>query len=202
MRRSSIPGRPRLSFDGQKISSVLYSDQSATAANIGTDWLGIDTTSGEGINRSGLDVIKHYQEYKYSKALAEWIPKIGPSNADSGARVSVAYIDNPELMITYENAAAAARVAIVRNCANCKSFNAWERFSYRVPITHRRRWFNVDPTQPAVGARTSEEYDRAVQGKVIMCYETITAVIAAGALGQWRGTSDTHIQGFTATILT
>ncbi len=202
MRRSAAVGRPKIAFNGQTIYSTLFSDQSAVAANVGTDWLGVDTNSGEGINRAGVDIVKHYQEYKYLSALCEWIPKVGPSHADSGSRISIAYIDNPELLIAYETASAAVRVTMVRNAANVKTFNAWERFTFRVPITFRRKWFNVNPTVAAVGSRSSEEYDRAVQGKVIMCYETVSAIISSGVLGQWRATSNTQLQGFTATSLT
>ncbi len=202
MRRSMRVGRPKLKFDGHRITCTLYSDQAVVAANVGTDWLGVDTNSGEACNRTGLDVIKHYQEYKYESCTVEWIPKVGPSHTDSGSRISIAYIDNPELMITYENAVASVRASMVRNCANVKSFNAWERFTYRVPLTYRRKWFNVNPTVAAIGARLSEEYDRAVQGKVIMCYETVSAAVSAGALGQWRSPNTTLLQGFTASTLT
>jgi hypothetical protein len=196
-------GRPSLGFNGSLLSSVLFQDHSAGVANLVTDWHGIGTNLGESINRAGADVIKHYQEYKYTKAACEWIPRIGPAGAEAGARVSVAYVDNPELMISYENSTPAQRVAILRSTANCKTYNIWERFTYRVPISFRRKLFTVDTIQPAVGARTAEEYDRAEQGKIMICIENIVAAApASGTLGQWRFTSTTHLSGFTAVIVT
>ncbi len=196
------PGRPRIAFNGQTISSVAFVDHSVGAANVITDWHQVDCNSAEGINRAGTDVIKHYQEYKYLNAACEWIPKVGPAGSEAGSRISIAYIDNPELMNVFENAVAATRVTMIRSAATCKTFNVWERFTYRVPLTYRRKMFNVDPTVPAVGARSNEEFERATQGKVAVCIETVAAAPGAGTLGQFRLTSTTLITGFTATTVT
>ncbi len=193
--------RPKISFNGHSIYSVLFSDHSVGAANTVTDWQAVDCSSTEAINRAGTDVIKHYQEYKYQAATVEWIPKIGPSSTDAGVRVSVAYIDNPELIVAFKAAASATRVSMIRSAANCKTFNLWERFTYRVPLTYRRKWFNVNPS---ITTPNSEETDRSIQGLVGVCIEGVvsSATPASGTLGQWRMTSTTILQGFTATTLT
>lgn len=200
-RRQGI-GRPKIGFNGQELYSVAFVDHSLGAGNLVTDWHQVDCNSGEGINRAGIDVIKHYQEYKYLSAGIEWIPKVGPAGAEAGSRINIAYMDNPELMNVFENAAPATRVAMIKAAATCKTYNVWERFVYQVPLTFRRKMFNVDPTVPAVGARSNEEFERATQGKVAICIETVAAAPAAGTLGQWRMTSNTYITGFTATIVT
>lgn len=194
--------RPRISFDGQTITSTLFTDHSLGAANLVTDWQSLDCSAGEGINRAGADVIKHYQDYRYTQAMVEWLPKIGPSSVDAGVRVSLAYIDNPELINAYKAAGAATRVTICRNAANCKTFNLWERYVFRVPLTYRRKWFNVNTV---IGSATNnEETDRSIQGIVCCVIEGIvsSAGPAAGTLGQYRCTSTTALQGFTATSLT
>jgi len=193
--------RPRISFNGHSITSVLYSDHSVGASSTVTDWQAVDCSSDQAINRAGTDVIKHYQEYKYQSAAVEWIPKIGPSSTDAGVRVSIAYIDNPELIVTFKAATAANRVTMIRNAATCKTFNLWERFTYRVPLTFRRKWFNTNVT---IGTLDSQETDRSIQGIVIVCIEGVvsSATPASGSLGQWRMTSTTLLQGFTATTLT
>lgn len=196
------PGRPRMSFNGQDISSTLYSGQSAigsVTARTGADWQAIDCSSTEGANRAGIDVIKHYQEYRYTSCSVEWISATGPSGTEAGASIFIAYIDNPELIVTYKAASDATKFAMVRSAGNCRSFNAWERFTFRVPLTYRRKMFNVNPT---IGTPSSEETDRAIQGLVIIGYNSIGNTVAATALGQFRITSNTHITNFTATTLT
>lgn len=196
-------GRPKMAFNGQKITCTGFVDHSLGASNIVTDWFSVDCNAGEALNRFGTDVLRHYQEYKYLAGTCEWIPKIGPTSNDAGSRVSIAFMDNPELMNTFENATAATKVSIVKTLATCKTFNLWERFVYRVPLTYRRKWFNVNVNLPAVGSRTAEEFDRSAQGKVVVCIETTTTgAPASGVLGQWKVSSTTMLQGFTSTNLT
>ena len=195
-------GRPRMKFDGQTITSTLFSSQSAVGAvtaTLGSDYQIVDCSSGEAMNRAGSDVVKHYQDYKYTQAALEWLPSIGPASTDAGGRIYIAYIDNPELIVTFKAATAVNQLPMVRNCANVRDFNMWERFTYHVPLTYRRKMFNVDPTVSTPG---NEETDRAVQGLVIISYVSINNTAATGVLGQWRITSTTWLKGFTASILT
>lgn len=197
----TIP-RPKMRFDGQYLTCTLYGSQSAiggTTATLGSDWHSADCSSGEGMNRAGSDVVKHYQDYKYTSAFLEWLPSIGPSHTDSGGRVYIAYIDNPELIVTFKAATDVNKLPMVRNCANVRDFNMWERFTYRVPLTYRRRMFNVNPT---IGTPGNEETDRAIQGLIVISYVSISNTPAAATLGQWRIVSTTWLRGFTATTLT
>ncbi len=199
--RTAGMGRPKIKFDGHTISGVLFSDHSAGASNTVVDWQAIDCSSGEAMNRQGSDITKHYQEYRYTSAMLEWIPKVGPSSTDAGVRVSIAYIDNPELIVAYKAAAAASKVTICRNTANCRTFNLWERFTYRVPLTYRRKWFNVNPS---ITTPNSEETDRSIQGLLLCVIEGVvsSATPTGGSLGQYKLTSSTVLQGFTASTLT
>jgi len=195
-------GRPKIGFNGHEVTSVLFTDHSNGTSNLITDWQQVDCNNAEGINRAGTDVIKHYQEYKYLNAAIEWIPKIGPAATEAGARISIAYIDNPEHMLDFESTSAANRLAITKSTGNCKTYNAWERFTWRVPLTYRRKIFNIDPDFTAIGSRTIGEFERAVQGKVCIAIETVGATTSAAALGQWRCTSTTTVTGFTAFAIT
>jgi len=198
--RTGGTGRPKIKFDGHTVTSVLFQDHSTGVGNTCVDWQAVDSSNNEAINRTGSDVIKHYQNYRYTMASVEWLPKIGPADPNSGARVSIAYIDNPELIVAYKAATPTAKVAMCRTVANCRSFNLWERFTYRVPLTFRRKWFNTDVQ---IGTPSAEETDRAIQGLVLCVIEgTNAAAPAAGTLGQYKLTSTTVLQGFTSTVLT
>lgn len=196
------PGRPRISFNGQDIYSTLFVLQSAVGsvtAKVGADWQSVDCSDGQGMNRAATDVVKHYQEYRYVNAHVEWVPFQSPASTEAGSTIYMAYIDNPELIVTFKAASDAVKLATVKNTANCKSFNAWERYNYTVPLTYRRKWFNVNPS---IGTPSAEETDRSIQGLVIIGYSTISNTVGAGGLGQFRLTSTTRITGFTATTLT
>jgi len=199
---ASTRSRMRMMFNGQNLVSTSYSLQSpsgAVTANVGADWYSLDCSSGEGFNRAANDVIKHYQEYKYNSASIEWLPSVGPSSTEAAGRIFIAYIDNPELIVAFKAASDATRGTMVKQVANVKNFNIWERFLFRVPLTYRRKIFNVDPT---IATPSNEETDRAIQGLVIVTYNTIGGTATSGALGTWKLMSNTLLKGFTATIVT
>lgn len=207
MRQGARVGRPKMNFDGQMVRATSYADQSACGGidvTVGVDWFGVEGGSGEAINRAAGDITKHYQEYRYKQATMEWNPKLSPSSTEAPARIYIAYIDNPELINTFKALATGAgnptlALGRVKAVANVRSFNAWERFTYRVPLTYRRKWFNVDVS---IGSATNnEETERAFQGLVIVAYSTIGATVAQGNLGQWRMSSVTEVRGFTGTTL-
>lgn len=210
MRDRARSGRPRLNFDGQNITCTLYVNQSQSGnvdGNVGLDWQGVECSSTEGINRPAVDVTKHYQDYRYRSVALEWQPRTGPASTEAPARITVAYIDNPELINQFKDLATSvtsgeptSALGMCKAVANARSFNAWERFTYRVPLSYRRKWFN---TNIAIGsAANNEETDRSIQGLVIIGYETIGTTATAGGLGIWRIASSTEVRAFTATILT
>jgi len=197
---TGIP-RPKIGFNGQLLSTTAYASQSATdATKQGADYFTLDASAGESVARAGFDVLKHYEDFKFRSAFLEFQPSVGPAGTDAGSKVYIAYIDNPELIVTFKAAATrAAQLSIVRNVRNVKSFNAWERYTYRVPVSFRRRWFSTNPT---VGSPSPEETDRSIQGMVVVAYESITASLGVGALGLWRIGSVMELRNFNASVLT
>lgn len=206
MRRIVRNRPPRLAFNGHRAEAVLFVNHSGVVDadnGVGSDWQEIGTNSNEGAIRPAIDIAKHYQEYRYLNAVCEWVPRVGPASSDAGGRISIAYIDNPEQMLAFQLLATnAERVAYVRAVGGCKTFNVWERYAYKVPLTRRRKIFNVNTTHPEVASRTAPEFDRSTQGLVIIAYEFITvSEITGGQFGQWRITSAAEFSGFNAVTL-
>jgi hypothetical protein len=119
-----------------------------------------------------------YNEYRYKSLRVEWIPSMSPASLEAGSRVHIAYIDNPEMMVQYEaQTLNLAKIGMVRSVKNVQSFNAWERFQFRVPLTYRKKVFNTDTTL-ALGSGV-DVHERSTQGAVIIGIEGITPSAAS-----------------------
>jgi hypothetical protein len=120
------------------------------------------------------------------------MPAVGPNSTNAGARIYFAYIDNAERMSTYMAAGttSATRLSIVRGVRNVRNCMAWERFTYNVPLTWRRKVFDVNSSEP--GAPGVDELERATQGLLVFAFETISEV-TAGALGTFKVNSSTRL---------
>lgn len=172
------PPRPKMKFDGSMITSPFYAGTSATVAGAAKDYFFVDCSSTYGIARGVNGITNLYSEYKFFKAAVEYIPSIGPTSADAGGRIHVAYIDNPEKIANYANTLVAATwLGYVRSSPNVRSYNLWERFTYNVPLTYRRKTFDVNTS---LGAYTTDDLDRSTQGAIIIAIETVTPVISVG----------------------
>lgn len=187
MKVPSRVGRPKLSFDGANISSTTYVAIPVTAANqakavftVDCDSAVVPATTAGAASAVASGVLGIYSEYRYTKLSFEYIPSLGPASTDAGGRIHIAYIDNPEKMAVFQ-AAAVGAVALgeVRGAKTLKSFNAWERFTYNVPLTWRKKLFDVNTT---VVPGNADTYDRSTQGMVIMFIESISAAIVVGSL--------------------
>jgi hypothetical protein len=191
MRRTAGPPRPKVSFDGTTVSTVLFDPQPLTAANLATTFYAVDCSSTGGANRTISGITGLYSEYRYNSISIDWIPSVGPSNADSGSRIFFGYLEGPERMALFLNGATpiATRVAMVKGLRNVRSCNAWERFTYNVPLTWRRKVFDVNLTAGA----SVDELERSTQGMVIIAIESITGVVVLGGLGQFKVTSSTRL---------
>lgn len=177
-RSQGIP-RPILNFDGSMLSNSLYVDASNTTLGVARDFHLVDCDGVYGIARNTGAMTQFYSEFKFMQVSLEWIPKLGPSATDAGGRIHIAYIDNPEKISTYANAApGSTTLGYVRGSRNCKSYNLWERFTYNVPITFRKKMFDVNQTLSATTA--VDEIERSVQGAIIIHIETVSAAIVAG----------------------
>jgi hypothetical protein len=174
----SVP-RPRVYFNGTHLKSVSLVTVTTTTLNQGFDYQGVSTDNTFGISRNNSSITGAYQEYKYNSLQWEWIPRVAPGVADGGSTVYVAYIDNPESIKTIVNGTTfVVAFAMVVNSANMKTFNAWERFTYKVPLTYRKKLFNVNTNLVSTG--DIYEIDRTFQGLIITCYQSISAAIVLG----------------------
>jgi hypothetical protein len=198
--------RPRVSFDGTTLSGFGLATRDITAANVASHMFLVDCSNSfssvggvkilEGIGRSLAALTGFYQEYRYTNVKLQWIPHVAPGVADGGASICIGYIDNPENIFQRYTSAAVTDIVSVKGLRNFKSFNAWQGFTYNVPLTRRLPWFNVNST-----LTTSDAIDavRAIQGACLVGYESLSAVID---LGVWHYTYDVEVRGLTTTFST
>lgn len=177
-RREGTP-RPMVSFDGTVVDSAFYTATTPTVLGAAKDYHFVDCSNSLAINRGVSTITGLYNEYKYLQASMEYVPSVGPASADAPGRIHVAYIDNPEKIVSFIAAAAGATaLSYVRSCKNVRSYNLWERFTYNVPLTNRRKLFDTNGTMTTTPG--VDEIDRCVQGAIIIAIESISAVITVG----------------------
>lgn len=181
--------RPRMRFNGQVVDAVTHVDASVTASNIGADFHTVDCNNSAGINRGASSITALYQDYKYLQASVEFLPFFGPSSTEAPGRIYIGYIDNPEMITVWKTASTTNKIAFVKGLPGVKIYNVWERFNYRIPLTFRRKWYNVNVNQISPGA---EETERSTQGMVVVGIETIGAAVV---VGRWLLRSKTQLQG-------
>jgi len=128
----------------------------------------------------GAAVANMYSSYVYTSVVMRWLPQVAPGVADAGASIYIGYSDNAEHMVNTASASVATIVAAAKTMKNAKFFNAWEQFTYNVPLTRRRKMFDVNNTPSA--PRTVDEDDRCVQGIILYGGDGLTA---STALGRW-----------------
>lgn len=176
-RRARNIVRPRTNFNGQTLDTTVFVDATISASNLSADFHVIDCNSAVGFNRSATSITANYQEYKYTKASLEFLPFFGPSSTEAPGRIFIGYIDNPEHITAFKALTTTQKVAAVKGLSNVRTYSAWERFTYNVPLTFRRKLWNVNLTQ---SAPTAEESERSTQGMVVVGIETISAAVVLG----------------------
>lgn len=181
----SRKARMRINFDGSVLNGNLFSVASQLVTEgsevLGSDWHHIGTSDAWGITRALANITKFYGQYVVESCQLHWIPQVGPASALASNKVHFAYIDNAERMNLYQTASGvtqqATRRTIALGCKNTFSFNAWERVTWNVPLTRRRRVFDVN----TIGATTAiEEFERCVQGFIMCIYEGTTSGVSLG----------------------
>lgn len=196
----AIPRRrgPKVSFDGTTFSSSVYALKTTSAGNVASSLILVDAsntaiTIAPQQTYSAATALAaltgSYQEYKYTKLVITWLPTIGPGQAGAGSRITAAYFDNPEVITNLTANGTAALIAMVKGNRTAVSWNAWEQFTYHVPLTYRRKMFDVNTTTVYTNVDAN---DRAVQGLVVVVTESINA---AEDLGQIKVTSDVMVRG-------
>lgn len=192
-RKTRIP-RPMVNFDGQYLNGTHVYFPINTGGTTTTQAHELFFVDGGTISSNALSVFKEsipinldgivgkYNEYVYESLTLEWFPAVAPGVADGGSQITIAYVDNPENMVSLNSAVSSSVISQIALTRNMKTFNAWERFSYTVPLTRRLKSFNVNSTGTV--ATDINAMNRSVQGMVMVGFVSLSA---SAALGNFRG---------------
>lgn len=183
--------RVKIDFDGQTLNGLQFSPAIVTITNqaASVHLMDCSNTNATGIglniyNQSVAQTLSGitgvYSEYIYRSVTFTWMPYVSPGVSDGGAQIYISYQDNPEMIASATISSASAIFTSAKASRNMKSFNAWERFTFTVPVSNRRRTFDCNTTT-TIGS--TDTYDRSVQGAVIVGYNSPTAAVS---LGQWK----------------
>lgn len=192
--RGSRTGPLTGGFDGTTISTRSITSDLTAASNILSGSITIDCTAGTtAMGTGGTGIANNYQKYRYQDLEVVWNPKVAPGTTAAGARVYVAYIDNPEMMVAWLSGSNATNLTRIKTFATLRIFNAWERFKYKVPLTRRRPWFDMNATNDT----TVDVLDRSTQGLFIFAADTPGAT---DNIGSFSTAARVTLQGWQAAI--
>lgn len=203
-RKPIVPRGPRVNFDGTILHGQNYTATSTSLVSVASILMPIECSNFTGglapqliravaAELSGITTF--YEEYKFNKLVCKWLPQISPGQAGGGSRITAAYYDNAEVISSLMGSASGALIPIVKSTRNAVSWNAWEQFTYNVPLTTRRKTFDVNTNSTYV----VDSVDRSTQGLVVVVVESINA---SENLGQMKLTYDLWLRGLTTTSLT
>lgn len=188
---SRVP-RNRVSFDGQIFKGVSHLPLVTTVLNLYSTVNAVAcTNNANGVSASFAGMFNFYKEYKFLSLNMEWIPAVAPGVSDGGSEIIVAYNWNPEQIVSQAAALNSTVIANLRSDRTSRSFNAWERFNYNVPLHARRKMFDVD-VNPGAYLTDVNQVDRAIQGAIVM---GATSIGAAVTLGHFKATYSLMLQG-------
>lgn len=196
---------PRSTFDGSNFNFKWYPSQTATLVNVASSVITLDCSNNsvavapQQIYSAGFAVTgltQAYEEYKYQKCHIKWLPMVAPGVADAGSRISAAYFDNPETILNLIASASPALIGFVKNNRTCQSWNAWEPYTYRTPISKRKPWFDINTNTNYTLVDTIE---RSVQGLIVVVSESISAAVI---IGQLTVEADVLVKGLSITTTT
>jgi hypothetical protein len=191
MSRMTRVSRPKLGFNGQVLEAFTYAPSITTGGDgAGTQPLFIDCSTNN-VASSVSGITQFYKEYVYESLKCEWIPAIGPASTLAGSQLYVTYDDNPEHMVTYTTNTASANNALQLLDNTTKIFNAWERVSFTIPLTRRRRMFDVNTTT----AGGVDVNDRSTQGVLVLGFNT---TVVSSSVGRWKLTYHIKLMGLAA----
>lgn len=106
---------------------------------------------------------------------AKWAPAVG---ATKSGRILMAYLTNPEDILTFEAATDPQKLVIIQACANMVQHPIWQEFQYNIPSTLRRKMFDVNVTM----ANAVDTYERCVQGALIWYVSSDSNTFAGNVL--------------------
>lgn len=172
--------RPNASFDGQTLQATTVTNTLGPAvANIAYLPITADADTAGSVMAGYSSITSLYSEYKLNWIKFHWLPAVSPGVAAAGGRIYAYTETNPERMVTLLTGSATSAVALTKTARNMHSWNAWERYTYNVPIMMRHRWFDVN-TNIAYSADTA---DRSTQALISIGADTIGAT---DSLGQFQ----------------
>lgn len=173
-------GPRSLAFDGQygNFRAVFTATTTDASKQLGASFAVDCRSSGSVMGTTGATVAALYSEYVYESAVFRWLPLVAPGVADAGSQIYIGYLDNPEMINTYLGLTNAQKIAAVQAMKNVKFFNAWEQFTYSVPLSRRRPMFDVNDTI----TDSADTDDRSLQGMVVYTAQSLTA---STTLGCW-----------------
>lgn len=185
MTRNRNRGAPKnkLNFDGQifrGINHLPVVTTSGTNTVFSVHSMDVQSNANAMItNYAGM--MNFYKEYKVMALTLEWIPAVAPGVSDAGSEILIGTTWNPEQIVAYQAGigTAGTQLSIMRSDRTVKSFNAWERFTYTVPIHHRRKLFDVD-VNPGSYLTNVDIVDRTVQGAIIVGAQSINPSVTLG----------------------
>lgn len=200
--------RPRInfSFDGQILNGTGFSAPMGTLVNVAaavyyvncSNNISTFPTANKYIQSVALDyntITKMYNEYKYLTLQCHWLPFVSPGVTEGGSQMYVAYVDNAEEIAALDIATAVNTFNTSKAARNMKFFNAWERFTYNVPLSSRRKTFDTNLNDVII----ADTVDRGIQGAVVV---GASSTPAATSLGQWRFTYSLELRTLNSQLTT
>lgn len=178
-RKPRIKMGPRsVSFDGQfgNFRSVFAVTTTDASKQLGASYALDCRSSGSVIGGTGSGVAALYSQFVYESCTFRWFPAVAPGVADAGSQLYIGYLDNPEMINTFLGLTNAQKISAIQSMKNVKFFNAWEQFTYSVPITRRKPTFDVNVTI----TDSADTDDRSLQGIVVVSAESQTASFTLG----------------------
>lgn len=166
-------------FDGMFGSFRSVKTSTATSAtNTAAEFSYIDCSSTSAMGSLGSAISNTYSEYVYESLTLTWLPGVSPGVTDGGSQLYIAYYDNVENISTIAANTVAANISAIKATKNAKMWNAWEKFVFHVPLTRRRKTFDVNVNT----SHTVDLDDRSVQGLVLWTAESNTASATLGRM--------------------
>lgn len=140
---------PDTMIEGNTRTSII-TDAAGNAAG----WSKLDMTAPGVISTVG----GLYQQFLFKPGTAfNYVPSVGLT---SSGNVLVGWLDNPEVMLSYQNGTLAQRTTIVQSLANTKIYPIWQQFTYPLTAAPRLKKFDVNGVMTA----SADEYQRSSQG--------------------------------------
>jgi hypothetical protein len=188
MTQRRVP-RPVANFNGSTLHGMHFATRDLSAVNSASHNIVLDCGNTfstvaavkivEGLTRDLSGIPSRFLEYRITSVTMKWVPHVAPGVADAGSSITIGYIDNPEAMVARIAALATDDITVSKGLRNVQTFNAWQGFTYKVPVSFRRKWFSVNSN---ASYTLISEVAESVQGLVVWGIQTISAAVDVGAM--------------------